>query len=158
MIISLIIYVWIEIQEIEPSFFLIETIPLQNNPINNEFLNAKEVNAAPVIKIDEKIYPVKIEYLGEIIEKYIDQRFSNQLPVDFLFEKTAPKIAEYIFDICGMLIQKIHEGDHNKNYFSILVFLPGFFEIQYMNEKIVNYLEKEDKNIEILHLHSGISE
>ena len=134
------------------------TKPIKNNSNNNEFLNSNEINPALVIKIDEKIYPVKIEYLCEIIEKYIDGRFSNQIPVDLQFEKHSPKIAEYIFDISAMLIKKIHEGDKDKNYFSILVFLPGFFEIQCMNERILNYLELEEKNIEILHLHSGISE
>jgi HrpA-like RNA helicase len=122
------------------------------------FMNENESNRAPIVKVDEKIYPVKIEYLKEIIEKYVDREFARRLPAEFQFEKIAPRIADYIFDIAAMLIKMIHTDDRTRNYYSILVFLPGFFEIQCMNEKILSTMDKEDQEIEILQLHSGISE
>ena len=82
--------------------------------------------------------------------------FAHQLPVDFQFDKNAPKIADFLFEISAMLIKNIHKADSNLS--SILVFLPGFFEIQMMNEKILDCLDKNENNIEILHLHSGLSE
>ncbi len=122
------------------------------------FMNENESNRAPIIKIDEKIYPVKIEYLKEIIEKYVDREFARRLPAEFQFEKIAPRIADYIFEIAAMLIRMIHTDDKAKNFYSILVFLPGFFEIQSMNEKILSIMDREEQEIEILQLHSGISE
>jgi len=122
------------------------------------FMNENESNRAPIIKIDEKIYPVKIEYLKEIIEKYVDREFARRLPAEFQFEKIAPRIADYIFDIAAMLIRMIHTDDRAKNFYSILVFLPGFFEIQSMNEKILSIIDREEQEIEILQLHSGISD
>ncbi|MFM7858886.1 MAG: hypothetical protein ACKO96_44905, partial [Flammeovirgaceae bacterium] len=122
------------------------------------FLNQKEINPAPVLKVEEKIYPVKIEYLKEIIEKYIDRDFAKRLPAEFQFEKHSPRVAEYIFDIASMLIRMIHFNDKEKKFYSILVFLPGYFEIQSMSEKILTLMDREEQDIEILQLHSGISE
>lgn len=124
----------------------------------NLFLRQKELNPAPILKVEEKIYPVKIEYLREIIEKYIDREFAKRLPMEFQFEKLSPRVADYIFDIAAMLIRMIHYNDNEKKFFSILVFLPGYFEIQTMSEKILTLMDEEEQDIEILQLHSGISE
>jgi HrpA-like RNA helicase len=124
----------------------------------NQFINSNDSTAAPVIKIEEKLYPIKIEYLKEILQNYIDPNFVKQLPTNLGFDKNSPRTADYIFDIAAMLIQKLHKLDHQKNFFSILVFLPGLYEIQFTNEKILNYMEDDKKDLEILFLHSGMSE
>jgi len=134
------------------------------------FKNLKE-DAAKIVTISEKIYDNYIFYLEAIIRKcpQVKQRSEYHLHT-IHFEMKIPRIDSIIYTYASETIKCIIEDEKNfpeaKKNGSILVFLPGYAEIQAMFENLHSALmqnevmkKKFDKNeIVIIQLHSNLSE
>lgn len=127
--------------------------------VNNEV--DLEVGAAPIIKIDDKIYPVQMFYL-ESIKQHLKRDMNITPNTNIYFDKKIPKIDEAVYELCMHLITAIHNKKvllNEPSKYTILVFLPGLGEIMSMNDVIKTKMDTSiSEQMEILHLHSNLNE
>ena len=145
------------------------------NQINNKYLRPdfdisvkKEVNqldedAAEVVSIEDKIFNIKYYYFEDIVKncKNVKKGDSNSnLFLDIKTPKIDPIFYEYASEIIRHIIIGNFRSDDVPRNGSVLVFLPGFAEIQNLHEVLNNNLEEyiTSKQIGIFQLHSNLTE
>lgn len=141
-------------EEIVDSNYEAESVKFHNEVVLEE-------DAAPVVKIEDKIYPVNKFYIETIIghlKSFMKCNYTSQ----FSFDKRSPKIEDMIYDVCFNLIGAIHQKivlPTEKQLYSVLIFLPGLGEIMTMDGMLKDKLSDQIlEQLQILHLHSNLSE
>ena len=134
----------------------------------SEFANyLKDTNEkdVPIIRIKEKWHEVKNFYVDEIIKtllrsdkveaqlkKKIDEEKSSCVSLSYGF----PVYSESLFPVVAGIIQII-EKNNNRPKNGILIFIPGFSEIQDLQEYLMGIFNEEYK-LEFIILHSQVSD
>lgn len=116
-------------------------------------------NPAEIINIYDRLYEVNVFYLENILKNL--EKFSENLRIKSMkpySSKVNPSIDDDKYIICTEIIRQIIRLKFGNCNGSVLVFLPGYYEIITMHETLVNELGKDLEYIEILHLHSTLSE
>jgi len=136
-----------------------DMLSLNEDNMNKETLKK---DAAPIIHIAEKIYPVHLFYVDQFLKRLEREQNKDFSSFNINFDKRLPKIDNFLNEICFYLIRNIHQNkifNENNIKYSILVFLPGFGEIATMHEMMLKNLDdKELDEMEILRLHSNLAE
>lgn len=132
----------------------------KKNFSNSELL----ADSAPIVRIDQRIYNVNIFYLDTFIERLGQDLRKSYNAYNTNFDKKNPKIDQNLYDIALDLIINIHRRNIYKKEpqgrcYHVLVFLPGFAEIETMYQILYSKLSPDEKyGMEILKLHSNLQE
>jgi HrpA-like RNA helicase len=142
------------------NFFTVTSLP---DGKSNKFYHEELISdAAPIISIKEKIYPVFKMYIDEFINNLKNDLNKSYESSRTNFDIKNPKIDHQLYDIALDLIRCIHNGRviREPKKFHILVFLPGFAEIDYMYNLLYNKFPQEENfdSLNILKLHSNLTE
>jgi HrpA-like RNA helicase len=142
------------------NFFTVTSLPEgKSNKFSQEDLVQ---DSAPIISIKEKIYPVLIWYIDEFISNLKNDLNKSYESSRTNFDIKNPKIDHSLYDIALDLIRCIHNGRVIKEpkKFHVLVFLPGFAEIDYMFNLLYSRFPREENfdSMDILKLHSNLTE
>lgn len=124
-----------------------------------DYFSLKEDNTpkVPIFEIKEHIFNITKVYIEEIIHKLTNE-VQGESFVNQSFDIANPSIDESIFHIGAHLIKYLHLTSKDKLNKGILVFLPGFGEIQSFSDVIVDVFDNQLDTVELLILHSNISE
>ena len=133
----------------------------------------KEVNynkEVPIVKIKEKWHEVcefKLKNILKIIEGMNDNTISPILKQKIKEERCnilsmnyeMPVFSESLFPVVAAIIESIENNNSYNKKSGILIFIPGFGEIQDLLDYLTNYfIEANNNNMEFLILHSLISD
>ena len=119
----------------------------------------------PIIKIKENVHKINCFNIEEIIPNIIrDNSISEKLKNDvkkneavcYSIGKELPTFSETLFPVVASIIEKI-EKENTKNNNGVLIFVPGFYEIQLLQEYLLLYFYNNEK-LEFLILHAQISD
>lgn len=147
---------------------IIDNYTFNNSESRNKLANIQKysytkqyISSAPIISIYERLYNVKEFYLQDIIYN-LNNDFNNKeliLKEKFFFEINNPRIDRNLYTLCSLLIKNIiNEKVCSESRSSILVFLPGYYEIITLGENLISSLsELEYNKIELIALHSNTS-
>ena len=128
------------------------------------YLNDINVNEVPIIRIKEKWHEVKTFYVDDIIRIILtNDKVDNQIKDKINEEKSScvslsygfPVYSESLFPVVAGIIQKIEKESKLKN--GILIFIPGFSEIQDLQEYLMENF-KEEYKLEFIILHSQVTD
>jgi HrpA-like RNA helicase len=132
----------------------------KKNFSNSELLH----DSAPIVRIDQRIYNVNIFYLDTFIERLGHDLRKSYNTYNTNFDKKNPKIDQNLYEIALDLIINIHKRnvytkEPQGRCYHVLVFLPGFAEIETMYQILYTKLSPDEKSgMEILKLHSNLQE
>ena len=138
----------------------------------NEFANyLKEINYqnedVPIIRVKEKWHEVCEFQLEDIVKKIDGMNVNDDLKRKIKEEKCnilsmnydIPMFSESLFPVVAAIIESIESNNSYNKKSGILIFIPGYAEIQDLNEYLSNYfIEHNNNNLEFLILHSLISD
>ena len=138
----------------------------------NEFANyLKEINYnkkdVPIIRVKEKWHEVCEFQLEDIIKRIDKMDINDELKRKINEEKynilsmnyDIPMFSECLFPVVTAIIESIENNNAYNKKSGILIFIPGYNEIQDLNEHLSNYfIEHDNNNLEFLILHSLISD
>ena len=121
-------------------------------------------DAAEIVSVMDKIYNIKYYYLDEIVKnctgvKRQEETYSSHF-LDIKNPRIDPIVYEYASEIVRHILKGNFRADDAPKYASVLIFLPGFAEIQNMNEVLNINLENyiQERKIGIYQLHSNLTE
>ena len=130
----------------------------------------KEVNynkEVPIINVKEKWHEVCEFNLEDIVKRIEGMSINKDLKKRIKEEKgnilcmsyDLPMFSEYLFPVVAAIIESIDNNtSYNKNS-GILIFIPGYGEIQDLLDFLTNhFIENDNNNLEFLILHSLISD
>ena len=130
----------------------------------------KDINfgkEVPIIEVKEKWHEVcefKLEEIIKILEKL---NISKELKKKIVEERgnilcmnyDLPSFSESLFPVVAGIIESIENNNSYYKESGILIFIPGYGEIQDLLEYLTNYFTENDyNNMEFLILHSLISD
>ena len=130
----------------------------------------KEINYGkdvPIIKVKEKWHEVCEFRLEDILKKIDRMNIKDDLKNKIKEERgnilsmnyEMPMFAEYLFPVVTAIIESIENNNSYNKKSGILIFIPGFGEIQDLLDYLSNYfIETDNNNVEFLILHSLISD
>ena len=119
----------------------------------------------PIIRIQEKWHEVKIFNINDIIKNLLKSNsISDDLKEQIDKEKAScvslcyeiPTYSESLFPVVAGIIERI-DKTHNDSQSGILIFIPGYSEIQELQEYLVTYFIN-NLNFEFLILHSQVAD
>eukprot|EP00760_Papus_ankaliazontas_P013559 PhM_4_TR15810/c0_g2_i1/m.87943/K13184/DHX9; ATP-dependent RNA helicase A len=112
---------------------------------------------APVINVDAAVHPVDILHLEDIVPMAQKERVASALIRDYGAGKLTPHATRPIdYALLVFLIKHAAEAHNVKSNGSILVFLPGWSEIQHARDSIEGSGERT--RFDIIMLHSSVSQ
>ena len=118
----------------------------------------------PIIRIKEKWHEVQIFNIENIISKLLDSKvISKELRQSIENEKSncisldynMPTFLDSLFPVVAGIIEKTQETSEIRS--GILIFIPGFGEIQDLHDYLTNYFI-DNKDLEFLILHSQVND
>ena len=130
----------------------------------------KDVNLGrdvPIIEVKEEWHEVCEFKLEEIVRKLENFNLNEELRQKIKEERSnilsmnydLPIFSESLFPVVAGIIESIENNDSYNKQSGILIFIPGYGEIQDLLEYLTNYfLENDYNNMEFLILHSLISD
>ena len=130
----------------------------------------KDVNLGrdvPIIEVKEEWHEVCEFKLEEIVRKLENFNLNEELRQKIKEERgnilsmnyDLPNFSESLFPVVAGIIESIENNDSYNKQSGILIFIPGYGEIQDLLEYLTNYfLENDYNNMEFLILHSLISD
>ena len=138
----------------------------------NEFVKyLTEINynnkKVPIIRVEEKlnIHVYKLESILRNLEKmninsYLMEKIKEEKRIIFGNNNyDLPIFSESLFPVVAAIIDSIERNIKFGKQSGILIFIPGYREIQDLYDYLTNYFfEIENNNLEFLILHSSISD
>ena len=130
----------------------------------------KEINFnknVPIIRVKEKWHEVCEFQLENIVKRIDGMNINDDLKRKISEERInilsmsydIPMFSECLFPVVAAIIESIENNNSYNKKSGILIFIPGYAEIQDLNEYLSNYfIEHDNNNLEFLILHSLISD